>query len=114
MKNTNEDARKSEMKKAAEFMALYLGGNPNTSSLTPFAIQEMMIAFSQSLSEQPESKPTESEQVEKLKAAIESALRIENLWLPSKITSFGPFSNEHIALGNMKKLFLEALNSLKQ
>lgn len=63
---------------------------------------------------QPEAKPTESEQVEKLKVAIESALRIENLWLPPKITSFGPFSEEHIALGNMKKLFLEALNSLKQ
>lgn len=59
--DANQDLRKAEMKKAAEFMGLYLGGNPNTSSLTPLAIQEMMIAFAQSLSEQPEAKPTEPE-----------------------------------------------------
>lgn len=33
------------MKTAEDFMNEYLGGNMNTSTLTPFAIQEMMNGF---------------------------------------------------------------------
>lgn len=44
--------------------------------------------------------------------ALEAALTIEDLWLPGHTVAM--FSEEHIALGSMKKAFLEALNKLKK
>jgi len=104
--STQQNRERENVKEAAKFMETYLGGNLNTSTLTPFAIQEMMTDFAKRQS--TDAQEVIREAVE----ALEGAIRIESLWL-LKDDIKPEHRGEALALLKMRYAFGEILEKLK-